>query len=231
MGSILCLETSSKVCSVAVGINGAISACRESEQENAHSSQLTYLIESALSDAGIKPASLDAVAVSMGPGSYTGLRIGVASAKGFCYALDKPLIAVPTLKSLASGMRQRSLPANAMLCPMLDARRMEVYAAVYDMSLNEVLPVSAEIITPDSYAGLLAAGSVVFAGEGAGKCRPLLGEHPNALFLDSFRLSAAFLYSLALEKFMAGTFENLAYFEPYYLKDFVAGKPRVKGLK
>jgi tRNA threonylcarbamoyladenosine biosynthesis protein TsaB len=231
MGSVLCLETSSKVCSVAVGNEGLVLSCRESETANAHSSQLSELIEKALLEAGLGLKDLDAVAVSMGPGSYTGLRIGVAAAKGFCYSLDRPLIAIPTLKSLAFGMHQSVDTANAFLCPMLDARRMEVYTAVYDCNLNETRPVSAEIVTPDSFKDLLDSGNVVFGGEGASKCKPLLGHHKHSVFLDDFRLSARFLYPLAVEKFNLGQFENLAYFEPYYLKDFVAGKPRVKGLK
>ena len=231
MGSILCLETSSKVCSVAIGKDGGILSCQESELENAHSSQLTDLIEKALHDAGFELPDLGAIAVSMGPGSYTGLRIGVAAAKGFCYALEKPLIAIPTLKSLAYGMRELAGTEGALLCPMLDARRMEVYTAIYDRALKEIRPVSAEIITEDSFAGFLGSGTVVFAGEGSLKCKPLLGAHKNSVFIDDFRLSARFLYPLAMEKFRHGAFENLAYFEPYYLKDFVAGKPRVKGLK
>ncbi len=231
MGSILCLETSSKVCSVALGKDGAILSCRESELENAHSSKLTHLIEQTLGDAGMELQDLSAVAVSMGPGSYTGLRIGVAAAKGICYALEKPLIAIPTLKSLAYGMRKNAGTAGAMLCPMLDARRMEVYTAVFDEMLDEIQPVSAEIISGDSFAALLRSGKIVFAGEGSFKCKPLLGIHKNAVFLDDFRLSANFLYPLATERFREGAFENLAYFEPYYLKDFIAGKPRVKGLK
>ncbi|MEI6888332.1 MAG: tRNA (adenosine(37)-N6)-threonylcarbamoyltransferase complex dimerization subunit type 1 TsaB [Bacteroidales bacterium] len=231
MGSILCLETSSRVCSVAIGNEDRILSCRQSEQENAHSSGLTNLIESALLDAGLEMHELAAIAVSMGPGSYTGLRIGVAAAKGFCYALEKPLIAISTLKSLAFGMRELSGNEGGLLCPMLDARRMEVYTAVYDFSLAVIRPVSAEIITESSFAGLLDSETIVFAGEGAEKCKPLLGSHHHATFLENFKLSAAFLYPLAMEKLSAGAFEDLAYFEPYYLKDFVAGKPRVKGLK
>ena len=231
MGSILCLETASRICSVAIGKDGGILSCQDSELENAHSSRLTYLIEQALHEAGVELPGLDAIAVSMGPGSYTGLRIGVAAAKGFCYALDKPLIAIPTLKSLAYWMREQSGTGQALLCPMLDARRMEVYTAVYDRALNEVCPVSAEIITKDSFSNLLGSGKVIFAGEGAAKCKSLLGHHKNSVFVDDFRLSAGSLYPLALEKFRLQAFENLAYFEPYYLKDFVAGKPKVKGLK
>jgi len=231
MGPILCLETSSKVCSVSVGHEGRVLSCRESEQDNAHSSRLIELIEQVLHDTGLEFSQLDAFAVSMGPGSYTGLRIGVATAKGFCYALDKPLIAVSTLKALAYGIREFSGTEGGLLCPMLDARRMEVYTAVYDRSLNEICPVSAQIITEESFAGLLASGVMVFAGEGAAKCKPLLGSHQHSVFLDDFKLSSSFLYPLAIEKLSNRAFEDLAAFEPYYLKDFVAGKPRVKGLK
>jgi len=231
MGPVLCLETSSKVCSVAIGHDGLILSFRESETTNAHSSRLTGMIREVVDEASLDLNELGAIAVSMGPGSYTGLRIGVAAAKGFCYSLDKPLIAVPTLKSLARGMSLLDEARGAFLCPMLEARRMEVYTAVYDVMLNEVQPVSAEIIIPGSFSALLDSGKVVFAGEGALKCKPLLGQHKNAVFIDDFRLSARFLYPLAMEKLRLGAFENLAFFEPYYLKDFVAGKPRVKGLR
>jgi len=232
MGSVLCLETSSGICSVAIGKDGVIISCHESDQKNAHSSQLTSQVDCVLQEAGLTLTELDAIAVSMGPGSYTGLRIGVAAAKGFCYALGKPMIAIPTLKALALGMRELIQDEGPfLLCPMLDARRMEVYTAVYDRNLSEIRPVSAEIINGESFADLLNSGTVIFGGEGAEKCKPLLGPLKNAVFIDDFKLSARFLYPLALEKFRLGSFENLAYFEPYYLKDFVAGKPRVKGLK
>lgn len=230
MGSILCLETSSHACSVAVGIDGNVISCHESEQENAHSSQLTTLIDKALSAAGIELSALDAIAVSMGPGSYTGLRIGVAAAKGFCYALDKPLISVPTLKALAYGIREKAGAGQFLLCPMLDARRMEVYTALFDMNLNEIRKVSAEIITENSFGEFLSNTEVIFAGEGSAKCKTLIAYHKNSVFIDNLKLSARFSYPLALEKFNAALFENLAYFEPFYLKDFVAGKPKVRGL-
>jgi tRNA threonylcarbamoyladenosine biosynthesis protein TsaB len=252
MGSILCLETSSRVCSVAIGCDGQILACNESEKENAHSSALTALVDRSLQQAGTGLSGIDAIAISMGPGSYTGLRIGVATAKGFCYSLDKPLISVPTLKSLALGIREYleiKSPSNQfipdypvreskdfalntyLICPMLDARRMEVYCAVYDQSLNEIFPVSAQIINSGSFSELLGKNRLVFAGEGALKCKPFLDNNPNSFFPDNFKLSARFLYPLADEKFSRHEYENLAYFEPFYLKDFIAGKPRVKGLK
>ena len=200
---------------------------------------LTTFIEEVLNEEGIRPADLDAVAVSMGPGSYTGLRIGVASAKGLCYAIERPLIAVPTLEAMALGMevqmtndklQTQENKHDILFCPMIDARRMEVYSALYDASLKEVRPVAAEIIDDLSFSGYFANHRIVFGGEGAAKCLPLLGGQPNALFLENFSASARFLVPLAQERFLRSRFEDLAYFEPFYLKDFVAGKPRVKGL-
>ena len=240
MGSILCLETSSRVCSVAIGCNGVILACQESEHGNAHSSVLTGLVERSLQLAGMELRGIDAVAVSMGPGSYTGLRIGVATAKGFCYSLDKPLISVPTLKSLALGMRayleagspEGRLPSDHPSIRATDFSRVPyLLCAVYDKSLTELFPVSAEIISPVSFSDLLKGNSIVFAGEGASKCKTNLDYSPSSFFLDEFKLSARFLYPLADEKLGRLEFENLTCFEPHYLKDFVAGKPRVKGLK
>jgi tRNA threonylcarbamoyladenosine biosynthesis protein TsaB len=240
---LLTIETASRVCSVALARDGVILDTRESSAPNAHSAVLTVFISELLASAGIEPTALDAVAISMGPGSYTGLRIGVATAKGLCYAIGKPMIAVPTLLGMAGGMHPDPKGDNALtpgpsprgrgeyLCPMLDARRMEVYCAVYDSNLAEVMPTEAKIIDENSFADLLSAGAVIFAGEGAEKCRPLIGDHPNAKFITGFEASAKYLVPLAMERYNKGEFENLAYFEPFYLKDFVAGKPRVKGLR
>lgn len=230
MGSILCIETSSKVCSVAIGRDGRIDGCRESELQNAHSTLLTDFISETVRESGQGFSGIDAVAVSMGPGSYTGLRIGVATAKGLCFSLGKPLIAIPTLTSMAYGMRLKHTEDADMFCPMLDARRMEVYTAVFGRDLALIRDVAAEIITQHSFDSLLETGRILFAGEGAGKCRPLIGSHRNAFFDDGFRLSASYLYPLAEESFRLGKFENPAYFEPFYLKDFIPGKPKVKGL-
>jgi tRNA threonylcarbamoyladenosine biosynthesis protein TsaB len=256
---LLTIETASRVCSVALARDGTIIGTRESSAPNAHSAVLTIFISELLAEAGIQPAALDAVAVSMGPGSYTGLRIGVATAKGLCYAIDKPMIAVPTLLGMAKGMqpacrtgrdagyRMQETPLllkekglgdevhplgdELLFVPMLDARRMEVYCAVYDSNLAEIMPTEAKIIDENSFADLLSAVPVIFAGEGAEKCRTLLGEHPNAQFIQGFEASAKYLVPQAMERYKKGQFENLAYFEPFYLKDFVAGKPRVKGLR
>jgi len=182
-------------------------------------------------------SALDAVAVSMGPGSYTGLRIGVSTAKGICYAIDKPLIAISTLQSMAAGAktemesRLSGTPSQPiLLCPMIDARRMEVYNGLYDTDLRPAREIRAEIITESSFAAELEQHQVWFFGDGAGKCKTVLGKHPNARFIDDFHLSASYMVSLAEEKFHRKEFENVVYFEPYYLKDFIPGIPKVKGL-
>jgi tRNA threonylcarbamoyladenosine biosynthesis protein TsaB len=236
MALILHIETATSVCSVALALDGALISMKESSKPNVHSSFLTVFIDEIFKEATIPPSALDAVAVSKGPGSYTGLRIGVAAAKGLCYALGKPLIAVPTLEAMAWGMDPTPLPPplggeGELLCPMLDARRMEVYCAIYDRNLEEVMPVEAVIVNEDSFATYLAKGIVIFGGEGAEKCRPVLEHHPNARFIRGFETSAKYMIPIALERFKTASFENLAYLEPFYLKEFVAGKPRVKGLR
>jgi len=244
MSLILAIETATSVCSVALARDGNLLSIREVTTPNSHSSILTVLIEELFHEAGLRYANLDAIAVSMGPGSYTGLRIGVAAAKGLCYGLDKPLIAVPTLQSMAAGISGSSVKCQVssvkannsiskienFLCPMIDARRMEVYCAVYDENLKEILSTDARIIDGNSFRELLANHILIFAGDGAAKCKPFLAQHPHARFMDDFHTSAQFMISLAEKRFQINQFENLAYFEPYYLKDFVAGKPKVKGL-
>jgi tRNA threonylcarbamoyladenosine biosynthesis protein TsaB len=253
MALILCIETATEVCSVALCRDGLPVVFTESSEKNVHSAKLTLFIAQVSRDAGITLHDLDAVAVSKGPGSYTGLRIGVAAAKGLCYALDKPLVAVSTLQAMAMGIlpspptpppappqrrEGRMTPPLAppqkregwLVCPMIDARRMEVYCALYDSEGREAREVRAEIIDEHSFEDVLARHSVLFGGDGAAKCREALGIHPNATFAEGFRTSARFMAGLAEKTFARGEFENLAYFEPFYLKDFVAGKPRVKGL-
>jgi tRNA threonylcarbamoyladenosine biosynthesis protein TsaB len=241
MALILCVETATEVCSVALFQDETLLGIKESSARNVHSAMLTTFIEELIKSSGNLFSDLDAISVSMGPGSYTGLRIGVATAKGLCYALDRPLIAVPTLQAMARGMTPPPAPPqkregsaeiviSALVCPMIDARRMEVYCAVYDLEGHEIREVRAEIIDEHSFQDYLAGHTVVFGGEGADKCKPFLGSHPNALFIDDFQASARFMIDLAKNKFDRQQFENLAYFEPFYLKDFVAGAPRVKGL-
>jgi tRNA threonylcarbamoyladenosine biosynthesis protein TsaB len=235
MPTLLHIETATNVCSVALSRNGQLLSLQESDVKNAHSSVLTTFIEEVFRSAGIKTSEIDAVAVSEGPGSYTGLRIGVATAKGLCYALDKPLISIPTLKAMASGMLTFPIVTRhpspvTLLCPMIDARRMEVFSAVFDPEMTEIRETLAEIIDENSFTGLLKEHTIFFSGDGAAKCKPFLEEKDNACFLDDFQVSANYMIRLAEQKFLSGTFENLAYFEPRYLKDFIAGKPRVKGL-
>jgi tRNA threonylcarbamoyladenosine biosynthesis protein TsaB len=235
MPTLLHIETATNICSVALSRNGQLLSLRESSEKNAHSAVLTSFIEECFKSAGIKITEIDAVAVSKGPGSYTGLRIGVASAKGLSYALDKPLISVPTLKSMASGMLgldpvTRHASRITLLCPMIDARRMEVFSAIYDLGIYEMRETRAEIIDETSFADKLKDHIIFFAGDGSAKCKPSLEKNENAYFLDDFRASAKYMIDISEKKFINNDFETLACFEPYYLKDFVAGKPRVKGL-
>ncbi len=243
MALILCIETATEVCSVALFRDETLLGIKESSERNVHSSMLTTFIGELVKSSAAGLGDLDVIAVSMGPGSFTGLRIGVAVSKGLCYALGKPMIAVPTLQAMAVGINLKfqisdfkavgnniNQKSNILFCPMIDARRMEVYSAVYDQDDQEVREVRAEIIDAFSFQEFLADHLVVFGGEGASKCKSTLGNHPNALFIDDFKASARFMGPLAVNKFRGQEYESLAYFEPFYLKDFVAGKPRVKGL-
>lgn len=235
---ILHIETSTRACSVALGCDGRLVAQRESVgKDYAHSRLLTGFIGEVLRESGILKKALSAVAVSRGPGSYTGLRIGVSTTKGLCYGLDIPLLAVDTLEVLArcghQAVENRGLiPASALAaryCPMIDARRMEVYHALYDARLRCVEPAAASIITQASFEERLRQQKFFFFGDGAAKCREVISS-PNAFFLEDVHPLASGMLTPALQKYKAKAFENTAWFEPAYLKDFVAGKPRVKGL-
>ncbi|RAV30719.1 tRNA (adenosine(37)-N6)-threonylcarbamoyltransferase complex dimerization subunit type 1 TsaB [Sinomicrobium soli] len=223
MAVILNLETSTTNCSVCLAVDGTSVAIREQDDANySHSENLHVFIREVLEEAGISPEGVDAFAVSMGPGSYTGLRIGVSAVKGLCYALDKPLLAIPTLQVLAS--RYRSV--QGVILPLLDARRMEVYSAVYDPELRLLRETRAEIVDETSFALWLERGKVCFTGNGAGKCREVI-RHPNAVFPEHREVpSASGMVLLSEEKFKTGGFEDVAYFEPYYLKDFVVTRPK-----
>lgn len=231
MALILNLETSTKVCSVALARDGQLIGFNESHDENyTHSEKLTPFIANVFAQAGLNISSLDAVAVSKGPGSYTGLRIGTATAKGICYALEKPLIGIETLKSLASSVTALSpnpLTGQPLLCPMLDARRMEVYCAVYDRQFNEIMNTRAEIIDENSFSELLKHNTIYFFGDGAEKCKVTLSRHKNAVFPESIFPSAKNLIPFSEQRYNSNQFESLAYFEPYYLKDFVGKKSGV----
>ena len=229
--SILLIETATSVCSVALAAEGHIVAARESALPNAHSSQLSLFINQLFEESGLKSSSLEAVCVSGGPGSYTGLRIGVSSAKGLCYGLDIPLLSVPTLKNMAAGYYQQHPEYNGLVCPMIDARRMECYSAIYDFSLEVKKEVSADIIEQGIYDRWLDSSPVVFIGDGAAKSQPLLGVHSNASFDPDYRISAASMLPLAQQMLQEGRTEDTAYYEPFYLKDFVAKKSTVRGLR
>ena len=183
------------------------------------------MIEELLAKCGSRLADIDAFAISKGPGSYTGLRIGTSTAKGLCYALDKPLIAIDTLQSMANSVLNSS-EKPALLCPMLDARRMEVYCAMYDGDLQKKLPVSAVVIDQDTFSDIMGKQDVLFFGDGAAKCQAVLGENSAATFKLDHQMSASSMVRLSEVSYAAGKFEDVAYFEPYYLKDFVAGIPK-----
>ena len=220
MALILCLETATKSCSVALAKDGDLLHCKnEISEKYSHSEQLTLFIESILSEQGIALVDLDAIAVSKGPGSFTGLRIGVSSAKGLCYALDKPLISVSTLESMASGM-QKKYP-NKVYCPMIDARRMEVYTAFFQAG-KQLTDIEAHIVETDSFSKILSKEEVLFFGDGADKCQGFI-THVNATFIPNIYPSAKDMAAIAEKAFVKQQFENVAYFEPYYLKDFVTG--------
>lgn len=218
MAWILNLETASTNCSVALFEGSQLRALREDPSPGySHGELLHVFIEEALAEAGVGKELLDAVAVSKGPGSYTGLRIGVASAKGLCFSLDIPLIALPTLKVLAAG----AAIGEGLCIPMLDARRMEVYAAILDPDLHVVRETRAEILTPDSFEDYAKQGPLTLVGNGAEKARDLLTD-PVFRFLPDIQPSARFMGPMAYTAYETKSFEDLAYFEPYYLKDFIA---------
>ncbi len=228
MACILHIETSTNVCSVAVSEDGqCIFQQEERGERGAGAERLGTMVDEALSFTDNHAIPFDAVAVSCGPGSYTGLRIGVSMAKGICYGRDLKLIAVPTLELLCVPilLRNPDMEENALLCPMLDARRMEVYTALYDRSLKVIRPVGADIVNTETYKQWLDERPVYFFGNGAKKCIETI-NHPNAHLIDGIEPQAKWMQPLAEKRFLNGQFENVAYFVPFYLKDFVAIKPK-----
>ena len=219
MGVILNLETSSTNCSVCLAKDGVILAMKELNSENySHAEKLHVFIEEVMNEAALKMQDLEAIAVSKGPGSYTGLRIGVSAAKGLCYALDVPLVSVSTLKSMASQLK--SVDEDALVIPVLDARRMEVYSAVFDNHLNQVRETKAEIIDEQSFEEYIGSTSVHFLGSGAEKIKGIFNSDNLTFHLDVVP-SAKEMALISFDKFKNKDFEDVAYFEPYYLKDFV----------
>ncbi|WP_028297416.1 tRNA (adenosine(37)-N6)-threonylcarbamoyltransferase complex dimerization subunit type 1 TsaB [Olivibacter sitiensis] len=229
---ILHIETATQVCSVALSDHGQLVSVKEINEVNAHASHLTLLIQDLLKDANISLRHLAAIAVSKGPGSYTGLRIGVATAKGLCYGADIPLLSVDSLSLLACGFVEYANKtglklSNAWLLPMIDARRMEVYSASYDSQLNQMEPISARIIDRNSFEGLLYKGKkLILFGDGADKFAPLFENDALVEVFEHFRCSAQYGVHLAYQKLLKGETEDTAYFDPFYLKDFVPTSPK-----
>jgi tRNA threonylcarbamoyladenosine biosynthesis protein TsaB len=226
---ILCLETATSLCSVALCNRNGIVALKESGEDRSHASRLTVFIDDVLKEAGIKAGSLEAVAVSKGPGSYTGLRIGVSTGKGIAYAASIPLISVDTTLSMFLGFssaakKKFDINQNDLFCPALDARRMEIYYSVFDAAGNTVKGISAEIVDHNFLMDLGGYERIFVFGDGAAKCREVMGRN-NVVFEDSFMISAAFMKSEVYHALDNKRFEDVAYFEPFYLKDFLASKP------
>ena len=230
MTKILCIETATEVCSVAISVDGTPVQYRETNDQNSHSERLTIFIVELLKESSMAIDDLDAIAVSMGPGSYTGLRIGTSTAKGFCYGLGIPLIAISSLEAIANGAKHLASENKGVIIPMIDARRMEVYTATYAHDLSLMEEVKAKIVDEEFVKLLPAETPIVFCGNAVDKCKPLLQDLPNAIFADSIS-SARFMADLAFEKFKKEQFEDVAYFEPFYLKDFIAAHSYVKGLR
>ena len=251
---ILCLETSTAVCSVALVENGNVVALRESLDGQNHAEKITLFIDEVMKEAGVAYKDLDAVATSMGPGSYTGLRIGVSTAKGLCYAMEKPLIAIDTLAAMAHGFnvaetqrgkvtelmvgvnsqsqsQGQSQQPTAILCPMIDARRMEVYTAFFNEKLERTSETEALVIDENSFMELKQNNHLYLFGDGADKLAALFQNDENITVVEKFHCSAAYMAKLADEAFTNKQFVDTAYFEPFYLKNFVPGMPNVKGVE
>ena len=217
MATILNIETATKNCSVSIAKDGVNIILQELNDGNySHAEKLHPFIQQVVQEAKMSFNDIDAVAVSKGPGSYTGLRIGVSAAKGLCFAFDKPLISIETLHSLA----YKTTIKEGVIVPMLDARRMEVYAAVYDSNYNQLREIKAEVIDENSFQEYLSEGKVYFLGDGAEKCKEVI-THENAVFIDGKYPSAKEMAQLSYDKYKKNDIEDVAYFEPFYLKDFV----------
>lgn len=221
---ILNIETATTNCSVSLSRNGETIVLKEDYNDNySHAERLHVYIDAVLKEANVKPEALSAIAVSKGPGSYTGLRIGVSAVKGLCFALNKPLISISTLEALVHQVETE----NGVVVSMLDARRMEVYSAIFDTSYNQIRETQAQILDQTSFVNYLEKGKVYFIGNGVEKTKALI-HSSNAVFVENKLPSANEMSLLAFNKFKNNDFEDVAYFEPYYLKDFVALKPKKK---
>ncbi|HMM11130.1 MAG TPA: tRNA (adenosine(37)-N6)-threonylcarbamoyltransferase complex dimerization subunit type 1 TsaB [Bacteroidales bacterium] len=233
MPVILLIETSTEVCSVGLCSEGRLIARKEIRDQKSHASSINVFINQVLSEAAMEPAALNAVAVSSGPGSYTGLRIGVSTAKGLCYALGIPLLAIDSLLALTHGFLMANpgiTSPDDLLIPMVDARRMEVYAAIFDIHGNRMLQTEAIVLNEQSFSGI-TTGRLWLFGNGAAKTIQIFEKRPEITVISDFVPSSAHMVPLAHSACLKEEFADLAYFEPFYLKDFVAGVPKIKGLK
>jgi tRNA threonylcarbamoyladenosine biosynthesis protein TsaB len=227
---ILCLETATSVCSVALCTAEGVVSSRHNSDSRSHASLLTVFIGEVISESGMKINDLEAIAVSKGPGSYTGLRIGVSVAKGLSYRAGIPLIGIETLQVMYYGMKNAEQPigyksADVLYCPMIDARRMEVYYCLFDMNGNRLNDITAEVIGENSFSGIALEKQIIFFGNGAMKCEGII-KRTNSLFLPGFEISAEYMRKPAYEAFSKQQFDDIAYFEPYYLKEFIATIPK-----
>ena len=225
MALILCIETSTTNCSVALAKNGKVVALKENCEGLNHSVLAAPYVDEILKENNIGIEQLDAVAVSMGPGSYTGLRIGVSLAKGLCYGAKIPLISIPTLQALTVEAAMQTQDENALYIPMIDARRMEVYSAVCKANGEQITDTQAIIVEPDFYNEYINNGKVYLFGNGSAKTKEILTS-PNIIFIDNIETSARGCAPIAEVKFNQSQFEDVAYFEPFYLKDFIATTPK-----
>ena len=227
---IICLETATNICSVALCDDAGVISMRQNSELKSHASMLTVFIDELLREYGIRAKDLEAIAVSKGPGSYTGLRIGVSVAKGIAYAASIPLIGVDTTLSMFWGLSGTQYYSSGnevsyLYCPMLDARRMEIYYALYDSDGNTVKEISAEVIDENSFNNIPVSKRIIFFGDGAVKCKEIIKRN-NTFFVDDFKISASYMFIPASKALKTHDYEDIAYFEPFYLKDFIASKPR-----
>ncbi len=226
MALILNIESSTSVCSVCLAENGKKIIGKETHEQNAHSKILTVFIETIFNEINLNVKDIDAVAVSKGPGSYTGLRIGVSAAKGITYGAGIPLISVSTLQNMAWGAKQfLNKEENVLFAPMIDARRMEVYTQLFNSDLNPINEITAKIIDENSFSEELKKQKIYFFGDGAAKCKNSV-THKNSEFIDDLHPSADYMISYSEQAYKEKNFEDVAYFEPFYLKNFIANIPK-----
>ena len=231
MSLIVNIETSTKVCGVSIAFNGKLIAQKESKEGNSHAANLAPFIDELMKANKLSYNELSAIAISEGPGSYTGLRIGTSTAKGLCYALDIPLIAISTLESMAAFAKSiYPNDFNGIYRPMIDARRMEVYSQAFDSDLNPLDEIKAIIIDENSFKDKLKDTEILFFGDGAEKCMETI-NHKNAILFDQAEASALGMLGLSYGKYLQKDFADVAYFEPFYLKEFIAAVSKVKGLR